>query len=202
MTQKLEPGRYIVTDISSGKVLDLSLDNTRLQAFNFHGGDGQQWEFCPCGTGFIINSIRANDFKLFVAVQDLNSLHLEGSTKVVPRSLPMCWNVELLPVGPADTELEDVLARIRLPYTDKIQLTLGFKGSELRAPLFLGKDVCTFWRLRPVGNRHEQVVKNTPITTNEPIVEGPGAGVKKTVITTTSVTTTTRTVTRVVPGDV
>ena len=50
-----------------------------------------------------------------------------------------------------------------------------------------------------MGNRHEQVVRNTPITTNETIVEG--GGVKKTLITTTSVMTTTRTVMRVVPGD-
>jgi len=68
-----------------------------------------QWEFCPCGTGFIINSIRTSC--LFVAVQDLNSLHLEGSTKAIPGPLPMCWNVELLPLGPTDTEPEDVLAR-------------------------------------------------------------------------------------------
>jgi hypothetical protein len=66
--------------------------------------------------------------------------------------------------------------------------------------LFLGKDMCTFWRLSPVANRQEHVVGNTPVTTNETIVEG--GGVRKTVITTTSVTTTTRTVTRVVPGDV
>ena len=70
--------------------------------------------------------------------------------------------------------------------------------------LFLGKDMCTFWRLCPVANRQEHVVGNTPVTTNETIVEG--GGVRKTVITTvittTSVTTTTRTVTRVVPGDV
>ena len=51
-----------------------------------------------------------------------------------------------------------------------------------------------------MANRQEHVVGNTPVTTNETIVEG--GGVRKTVITTTSVTTTTRTVTRVVPGDV
>jgi len=42
MTRKLEPGRYIVTDISSGKVLDLSQDNKRLQAFDLRGEDSQQ----------------------------------------------------------------------------------------------------------------------------------------------------------------
>ena len=229
MTRKLEPGRYIVTDISSGKALDLSLDSTRLQAFDFHGENNQQasittllltlgeeelisppspladlvttvrrrtralhcvrfhathiimccnavcqWEFSPCGTGFIINNIRANG--LFVAVQDLNNLHLEGSTKAIPGSLPMCWNVELLPPGPTDTEPEEVLVRyvrpsdlegcgvmlrhegtditqtsyvghafsIWLPYTKEIQLTLGFKGSQLRAPVSAVKNLTSY----------------------------------------------------------
>jgi len=108
---------------------------------------------------------------------------------------------------------------IRLPYTDGTQMTLGFRGSHQEAPvsavkylplclcifteqratqLSLGKDMYTFWRLRPVAIRHEKVVWNRLITANETIVEG--GGVKKTLIKT--VTTTTRTVTRVVPGDV
>ena len=64
--------------------------------------------------------------------------------------------------------------------------------------LLLAKDMCTFWRLRPVpvANRSEQVVKSTPITISDTVVEE--GGVKKTVIMT--VTTTTRTVTQVVPG--
>jgi len=64
---------------------------------------------------------------------------------------------------------------------------------------FLANDLCTFWRLRPVADRSEQVVENKPITTNEIVVEG--GGVKKTVITTMSMTTTTKTVTRVVPSE-
>jgi len=105
---------------------------------------------------------------------------------------------------------------IRLPYSDGTQMTLGFKSKRQKelvsvmknssAPLliaviqtFLANDLCTFWRLRPVANRSEKVVENKPIATNEIVVEG--GGVKKTVITTMSMTTTTKTVTRVVPSD-
>jgi hypothetical protein len=56
----------------------------------------------------------------------------------------------------------------------------------------------TFWRLRPVANRLEQVCREYAEHDEWAVVEG--GGEKKTVIKT--VTTTTRTVTRVVPGDV
>jgi hypothetical protein len=67
-----------------------------------------QWEFSPCGTGFIINSVHNGSF---LAVRDLSRLHMEGSTQVVPGSLPMCWDVEILPVGPTGMEPDDVFAR-------------------------------------------------------------------------------------------
>jgi hypothetical protein len=99
-------------------------------------------------------------------------------------------------------------------------MTLGFKKSQQKEPVsavknslvhiasplltavmqsVLANDLCTFWRLRPVAERSEQVVENAPIMTNEMVVEG--GGVKKTVITTMSMTTTTRTTTRVVPSE-
>ena len=99
-------------------------------------------------------------------------------------------------------------------------MTLGFKKNHKKEPVsalekssvhvaaplltaviqsFLANDLCTFWRLRPVADRSEQVVENKPITTNEIVVEG--GGVKKTVITTMSMMTTTKTVTRVVPSE-
>ena len=77
------------------------------------------------------------------------------------------------------TSSVDHALSVRLPFTDGIQMTLGFRGSYQEAPvsavknltlylcifteqrttqLYLGKDLHTFWRLRPVGNRHEQVV--------------------------------------------
>ena len=43
MAQKLEQGRYIVTDIRSGMALDLSgADNRSLIAFGLHGWENQQ----------------------------------------------------------------------------------------------------------------------------------------------------------------
>jgi len=43
MVQRLEPGRYTVTDISSGLALDLSgADNGTVIAFELYGGTRQQ----------------------------------------------------------------------------------------------------------------------------------------------------------------
>lgn len=42
MARKLQPGRYTMTDISSGKGLDLRPDNQKLYAYSFHGRDNQQ----------------------------------------------------------------------------------------------------------------------------------------------------------------
>jgi hypothetical protein len=84
----------------------------------------------------------------------------------------MCWDVEILPVGPMETEPDDVFVRyvglsdlegckvilrdedadstltssaghvlrIRLPYKDGIQLTLGFRGSHQEAPVSAAKN--------------------------------------------------------------
>lgn len=80
----------------------------------------------------------------------------------------MCWDVEILPVGPMETEPDDVFVRyvglsdlegckvilrnedadssagyalsIRLPYKDGIQLTLGFRGSHQEAPVSVAKN--------------------------------------------------------------
>jgi len=40
--RKLEPGRYIMTDINSGMTLDLRRDYRTLYAYQFHGKDNQQ----------------------------------------------------------------------------------------------------------------------------------------------------------------
>jgi hypothetical protein len=44
MARKLEPGRYVATDISSGKVLDLPLEESSLPpyAWGYHGKENQQ----------------------------------------------------------------------------------------------------------------------------------------------------------------
>jgi len=198
MVRRFEPGRYTVTDISSGLALDLSgANNGTVHAWELYGGTRQQWEFRPCGDGFIIDSVHSSGS--FITVRDLNGLHRGGSARVVAAAFPTCWDVEVLPVGPTDTEPGNVFARIRLPYSDGTQMTLGFKKTHQKEPSVLANDLCTFWRLRPVADRSEQVVENTPITTNEIVVEG--GGVKKTVLTTMSMTTATRTITRVVPSE-
>jgi hypothetical protein len=45
MARKLEPGQYVMTDISSGKALDLQHGNQLLYAYSFHGRDNQQASF-------------------------------------------------------------------------------------------------------------------------------------------------------------
>ena len=43
MAQKLEPGRYVATDITSGKVLDLPLENNQPPyVWGYHGKENQQ----------------------------------------------------------------------------------------------------------------------------------------------------------------
>jgi len=60
-----------------------------------------QWDFCPCGAGFIINSVYSSGS--FVTVRpDLKDLHLDGSTQVVTGAFPTCWEVEVLPASPTD----------------------------------------------------------------------------------------------------
>ena len=70
---------------------------------------GCQWEFRPCGEGFIIETIYHRGW--FVTVRDLKALHQSRSAHVVASAFPTCWDVEVLPVGPTDTELGDVFAR-------------------------------------------------------------------------------------------
>jgi len=175
--QKLEQGRYTATDVRRGMALDLSGgDHRSLIAYGFHGQENQQWEFRPCGAGFIIGSVFKSD--LFLAVRDLKGLHLEGAVAVVTDTFPTCWEVEVIPDGDKcgnaedsaeDDEKGDVDVRIRFPYS---QMALSFKGSYAEAPLFLtkeGRDVSAYWRLSPVPAAQQQVVRNPPISTTETV---------------------------------
>jgi len=47
----------------------------------------------------------------FVTIRDLKGLHQGGSAQVIAAAFPTCWDVEVLPVGPTDTEPGDVFAR-------------------------------------------------------------------------------------------
>ena len=60
-----------------------------------------QWDFCPCGAGFTINSVYSSGS--FITIRpDLKGLHLDGSMQVVTGAFPTCWEVEVLPVSLAD----------------------------------------------------------------------------------------------------
>jgi hypothetical protein len=56
-----------------------------------------QWEFHPCGSGFVIGSAVRSDS--FLAVRDLKGLHLEGAAKVDLETFPTCWEVEVMHNG-------------------------------------------------------------------------------------------------------
>jgi len=195
MARMLEPGRYVATDINSGKVLDLPLGNNQQPyAWGYHGKENQQWDFCPCGAGFIINSVYNSGTFVTVQPGDLKGLHRNGSMQVVTGAFPTCWEVEVLPVRPTDKPGE-VFARIRLPYSDGTQMTLGFKENHYGAPLLLANDLCTYWRLRRLAKRSERVIECAPVTISETVIRGDGMA--KTVVTNRNVVTTT--ITRIIP---
>jgi hypothetical protein len=99
---------------------------------------------------------------LFLTVQDLKELHLEGRAQVVTGTFPACWEVEIMGIVEqpyevfvryvsmrelegvvgalcrecADFNLNSIRRRafsIRLPYSDG--MSLGFKGSQEGAPV-------------------------------------------------------------------
>jgi hypothetical protein len=83
-----------------------------------------QWDFRPCGKGYIINSVHSSGS--FLMLQDLKGLHLEGSAQVVTGTFPTCWEVEVTmddrnAPGPVD-EPGDIFAR----YVSRRDLA-GFK---------------------------------------------------------------------------
>ena len=70
-----------------------------------------QWEFRPCGAGFIIKNVSSGSF---LAVEDLQGIHVESSVEVVTGDFPTCWEMEVLDNGSAEDdegENEDVYAR-------------------------------------------------------------------------------------------
>jgi hypothetical protein len=195
-TRKFEQGVYTVSDVRWGMALDLpNGDNRSPIAFGSHGWENQQWEFRPCGSGFIVKNVGSGSF---LVLEDLQRLK-ETSVEVVTGDFPTCWEMEVMDNGRAEDgedENEDVYTRIRLP---RSEMALGFKGGYAGAQLYLTKDannMSTYWRLRVP--RREQVVKNPPLTTTESIRQG---GVTSLITTTSVTTTTTSTVTRIVMGD-
>lgn len=64
-----------------------------------------QWEFHPCGSGFIIGSVYRS--YLFLAVRDWKGLQSEEAAEVVTDTFPTCWEVELLNYGNESRDTED-----------------------------------------------------------------------------------------------
>jgi hypothetical protein len=64
-----------------------------------------QWEFHPCGAGFVISSVFRSGS--FLAVRDLKGLHLEEAAEVVTETFPTCWEVEVMNNGNKSGNSED-----------------------------------------------------------------------------------------------
>jgi len=113
-----------------------------------------QWEFRPCGKGFIINSVHSSD--LFLMLRDLKGLHLEGSAQVVTGTFPTCWEVEVMgdrsAPGPVDEPGDgDIFARYVswlagfVPRREDADLTwtsLVVHVFSIRLPHFDGMALC------------------------------------------------------------
>jgi len=155
MVQKLEWGRYTVTDVSSGLALDLSAANDgTLHAWSLYRGTRQQWDFLPCGEGFILGGVHSSG--LFVTVRDLKGLHWGGSAQALATAFPTCWDVEILAPGAVDTEPGDVLVRILLPYVDGGPDDPGLQGQSSGSTCFPGDGYFHLLAVTPSGESTRQ----------------------------------------------
>ncbi|KAI0287758.1 hypothetical protein BC826DRAFT_900182, partial [Russula brevipes] len=104
--RKFERGVYTMMDVRWGMALDLSgADNRTPIAFGPHGWENQQWEFHPCGAGFIIKNVGRD--ASFLAVEDLHGLQLDENVQVVTGDFPTCWEMEVMDNGSADDDEDD-----------------------------------------------------------------------------------------------
>ncbi|KAH9991303.1 hypothetical protein BJV77DRAFT_1008864 [Russula vinacea] len=184
--RRLECGRYTATNVHWGMVLDLDADDDQTpSSWSFHGRENQQWDFRPCGAGYLISSAKNGSF---LVVRDITRL-LEGAAEVVTGPFPTCWELEVMYNGNRtagngiEDENGDVFVRILLPLSE---MAMSFKGNNAvhDAHVFLTNErnnsgTGTCWRLHRV--RQPEVAKNPPTSTS-------------TTMTTTTVTTTTRTI--------
>ncbi|KAH9915556.1 uncharacterized protein BXZ73DRAFT_54208 [Epithele typhae] len=87
------PGTYVLVNARGGTAVDLhGADDRTLIGFHKHGGENQQWEFIPCGRGYVIRCVRR--------AKDGHALYLttEGGVgemkAVVASPYPVTWQVE------------------------------------------------------------------------------------------------------------
>jgi len=71
----------------------------------------KKWEYQTCGAGVVIKNVSSGSF---IAVEDLQGVHLETSVEVVTGDFPTCWEMEVMDNGNAEggeDENGDVYAR-------------------------------------------------------------------------------------------
>jgi hypothetical protein len=71
----------------------------------------KKWEYQTCGAGVVIKNVSSGSF---IAVEDLQGVHLEANVEVVTGDFPTCWEMEVMDNGNAEggeDENGDVYAR-------------------------------------------------------------------------------------------
>ncbi len=59
----------------------------------------KKWEYQTCGAGVVIKNVSSGSF---IAVEDLQGVHLETSVEVVTGDFPTCWEMEVMDNGNAE----------------------------------------------------------------------------------------------------
>ncbi|KAL5513925.1 hypothetical protein ACEPAG_2686 [Sanghuangporus baumii] len=196
----LEPGVYVMRNLRSDSVIDLSGgDNKSIIGFPRHGFENQQWEFGILGDGWYIRSAHS---RAFLNIEK----GLGDGFPVIANGYPAAWVVENEPgEGP------DVF-RIAWPNTPySFDLDNGDPTPGMKVPLFfslfppfsLGNDKVNLWS-KISGSRHQLwqlqrcVEKDHKVSEVATVTETniPETTTTSTTTTTTTTVTTTTVVTR------
>jgi hypothetical protein len=102
-----------------------------------------QWEFHPCGAGFVIKNVSSGSF---LTVEDLVGLHHDKSTEVITGDFPMCWEMEVMDNASAEDDEnvdEDVYTRyvsiVVMPGAARVLILIVIRSIRLpRTEMFLG----------------------------------------------------------------
>ncbi|THH05741.1 hypothetical protein EW146_g9818 [Bondarzewia mesenterica] len=190
---KLTPGVYTMTTLSWDTALDLHGGNNKYAiAFGVHGGENQQWEFLPLGTGYAIRSMRNAEYLSLDG-------KLEPGVSIVTIPFRVFWEVEIVEdVIEEEDRDEDVVVRIRWPFTD-LNFVLKDAAPGTQAKLSEEtSDGCCYWRLHPLAaNPAPYAITGQKVKTFDMREETSG-GFKTITKTATTTTTTVTTVTKVV----
>ncbi|KAM5545838.1 hypothetical protein V8D89_000876 [Ganoderma adspersum] len=134
---KWTPGTYALINARSNTAADLSGgDYKTILGYSLHGGDNQQWEFTPMGTGYAIRCVRTPHH-----IGKPVYMSIEGETRertlVVATTQRTEWMVEQTNEG----------LRISWPNSNLVvELGDGVSGPQLMLQTLVLGDVRQLWR--------------------------------------------------------